>query len=88
MDKIRELEQGIKLVSIGKKGSRTAEEIARESSLAFKLAQMFRAGVEGSISFLKRVLRMLRCFVKGYDHFEAEIGRIVFAHNLIVLARG
>ena len=87
MDKIRDLEEVIEVVSIGKKGSRTAEEIARESSLAFKLAQMFRAGVEGSISFLKRVLRMARCFVKGYEHFEAEVGRIVFAHNLIVLAR-
>jgi IS5 family transposase len=88
MDKIRELEEEIELVSICKKGSRTAEEIARESSLAFKLAQAFRAGIEGSISFLKRVLRMSRCFVKGYKHYQAEVGRIVFAHNLIVLARG
>ena len=88
MDKIRELEEVIEVVSIGKKGSRTADEIARETSLAFKIAQMFRAGIEGSISFLKRVLRMARCFVKGYEHYEAEVGRIVFAHNLIVLARG
>ncbi len=88
MEKIRELEEDIELVSIGKKGSRTAEEIARESSFVFKLAQAFRAGIEGSISFLKRMLRMIRCFAKGYEHYQSEIGRTVFAHNLIVLARG
>lgn len=88
MDKIRKLEEEIELVSIAKKGSRTAEETARESSVEFKFAQAFRAGIEGSISFLKRVLRMARCFVKGYDNYCAEVGRIVFAHNLIVLARG
>ena len=88
MDKIRELEEEIELVSIAKKGNRTAEETSRESSAEFKLAQAFRAGIEGSISFLKRVLRMARCFVKGYDNYCAEVGRIVFAHNLIVLARG
>ncbi len=88
MNKLGELEKEIELVSIAKKGGRTVEEVARESSEGFKFAQAFRAGIEGSISYLKRVLRMARCFVKGYDNYQAAIGRIVFAHNLIVLARG
>ena len=88
MDKTLELEEEIELVSIAKKGNRTAEETSRESTAEFKLAQAFRAGIEGSISFLKRVLRMIRCYVKGFDRYQAEVGRTVFAHNLIVLARG
>ena len=85
--KTKELEEEIETVSICKKGSRTAEEIERESSPMFKMAQAFRAGIEGSISVLKRAFRMIRCFAKGLDNYKAEIGRIVFAHNLVVLAQ-
>lgn len=88
MDKIEELEEEVGLVAIGKKGSRTAKEIARESSVAFRMAQTFRAGIEGTISFLKRTLRLLRCFRKGWQNFQSEVGRAIFAHNLIVLTRG
>ncbi len=57
----------IGVVSIAKTGGRTDEETARERSLAFKLGQQFRAGVEGTISFLKRALGMWRCLNKGWD---------------------
>ena len=88
MDQIARLEEKIETVSIAKKGSRTKEERAREHSIDFKIAQRFRAGIEGTISFLKRVLRMFRCFNKGWEHFQATVGAIVLAHNLLVLARG
>jgi IS5 family transposase len=78
----------IPLVSIAKKGSRTEEERAHERSLPFRLAQGFRAGVEGSISFLKRVLGLWRCMNKGFDHFVSTVAASVFAHNLLILARG
>ena len=87
MDTIEKLEEKVELVAIAKKGARTDEEIAREHSLAFKLAQAFRAGIEGSISFLKRALRMFRCFNKGWGHYVSTVGATVFAHNLIVLVR-
>jgi len=58
------------------------------TSTGFKLAQKFRAGVEGSISFLKRGLGMTRCLNKGWEHYVATVGATVFAHNLLVLARG
>ena len=87
MDKINELEEEIDVVSIGKKGSRTEAEAERESSPAFKLGQKFRAGVEGSISFLKRSLGMARCLNKGWEHYVSTVGSIVFAHNLLVLVR-
>jgi len=87
MDRIAELEETIELVSIAKKGSRTEEQIERETDVLFKLAQKFRAGIEGSISFLKRCLRLFRCFNKGLVHYHATVGLTVFAHNLVVLAR-
>jgi IS5 family transposase len=87
MDKIEKLEEDIEIVSIGKKGSRTEEETKRETSKAFKLGQQFRAGVEGSISFLKRALGMWRCMNKGWEHYVATVGATVFTHNLLILAR-
>lgn len=85
--KTEELSKTIKCVSIGKKGSRTEEERDREHSLAFRLGQKFRAGVEGSISYLKRCFGLSRCMNKGWQHFASTVGATIFAHNLIVLAR-
>lgn len=87
MARITELERDIDVVAIGKKGGRTETETERETSILFKLAQQFRAGIEGSISFLKRCFRLVRCFNKGLDHYKATIGLTVFAHNLLVLVR-
>jgi IS5 family transposase len=49
--------------------------------------QMFRAGIEGTISGLKRAFRLARCFYRGFRRFQGAIGLGVFAHNLVVLAR-
>lgn len=49
--------------------------------------QMFRAGIEGTISGLKRAFRLARCFYRGFKRFQGAIGLGVFAHNLVVLAR-
>jgi IS5 family transposase len=87
MDALRELEKKIPVVSIAKKGKRTAEQTERERDPLFRHAQAFRAGVEGTISFLKRILRLARCFNKGWEHFVATVGTTIFAHNLLVLAR-
>ncbi len=88
VDALKDLRKKVKLVSIGKKGMRTEEETEREHDPAFRHAQRFRAGVEGTISFLKRILGLLRCFNKGWEHFAATVGATVFSHNLLVLARG
>jgi hypothetical protein len=88
MDQLRELEKTIDVVSIAKKGKRTLAESEREQDFLFRHAQAFRAGVEGTISFLKRMLRLARCFNKSWQHFVPTIGQTVFAHNLLVLARG
>jgi IS5 family transposase len=48
--------------------------------------QAFRAGIEGTISGLKRAFRLVRCFFKGFRSFERAVGLGVLCHNLIVLA--
>jgi len=82
------LGEKIDVVAIGKKGRRTEEQVRHERSPAFRAGQRFRAGIEGSISFLKRALRLARCFNRGWEHFAATVGATVFGHNLLVLARG
>jgi hypothetical protein len=87
MEAIRALERRIDTVSIAKKGARTQAESEREHDPLFRHAQAFRAGIEGPISFLKRVLHLTRCLSKGWEHFAATVGMTIFAHNLLVLAR-
>ena len=87
MEKLRVLESSIPNVSIAKKGSRTEAERAREHHPAFRALQRFRAGIEGTISALKRVFKMCRCLYRSFRTFCGSVGAHVFAHNLIVLAR-
>ena len=81
------LEQEIETVSIAKKGKRTRAQTEREHDPVFRHAQRFRAGVEGTISYLKRVLGLSRCFAKGWTHYQATVGASIFTHNLLILAR-
>ena len=48
--------------------------------------QAFRAGIEGTISGLKRAFRWVRCFFRGFKGFARAVGLGVLCHNLIVLA--
>jgi IS5 family transposase len=48
--------------------------------------QAFRAGIEGTISGLKRAFRLFRCFFHGFKGFARSVGLGVFCHNLVVLA--
>ena len=84
---LAELEDDIKTVSICKKGKRTAEQAAREHTEEFRYGQRFRAGVEGSISVLKRAFKLNCCLFKGFRNFAASVGCAVFCHNLVLLAR-
>jgi IS5 family transposase len=79
---------GVKLVAIPKKGLRTPEEEKEELALLFKLAQAFRAGIEGAIPVRKRAYGLWRCLREGWAHFQSYVGAGSFAHNLAQLARG
>ena len=87
MKQITGLSKIIEVVAISKKGKRTPEETERETDPAFRHAQRFRAGVEGTISFLKRILGLFRCYSKGWEHYAATVGATILAHNLLILAR-
>lgn len=86
-DEYEKIPEEVEIVSIPKKGRRNHLEQERELDPLFRLAQAFRAGVEGSISFLKRFLRLARCMNRGWQHYVSTVGATVFAHNLLVLAR-
>ncbi len=87
MAKLRQLEETIPHVSIAKKGTRTADERDREHQPVFRALQRFRAGIEGTISALKRAFKMSRCLYRSFRTYRSSIGSHVFAHNLVVLAR-
>jgi len=87
MKQIMKLEKNIVTVSICKKGRRNQQEYERESTEEFKDGQRFRAGCEGSISVLKRVFNLGRCFFKGFKNYAASVGCGVFCHNLVLLTR-
>ncbi len=86
-EQLENLEKKIDTVSICKKGRRTEEEDHRESTKEFKDGQRFRAGIEGTISVLKRAFKLGRCFFKGFKNFASSVGCAVFCHNLVMLAR-
>ena len=73
-------------MAIGKKGRLNQEEKERERRPDFIEGCNFRAGIEGAISGLKRILNMGRCMNKGYEKFHSFVSGVVFAHNLKVLA--
>ena len=52
-----------------------------------KHAQRFRAGIEGTISFLKRSFGLSRCVFKGFRGFCRFVGSDVFCHNLLTMVR-
>jgi IS5 family transposase len=52
-----------------------------------RMYQSFRAGIEGTISCLKRAYRLSRCYFRGFKGFCRSVGSAVFCHNLSVMAR-
>jgi len=74
------LEEKVETLAIPRKLSDWAEVIG-------STWQRLRAGIEGSISVLKRAFRLLRCPYRGFNSFAASVGLSIFCHNLVVLAR-
>ena len=85
-EQIKKLSNKIETVSICKKGRRTEEETRRESTEKFKAGQRFRAGIEGTISVLKRAFKLNRCLFRGFKNYAASLGCAVFCHNIVLLA--
>jgi IS5 family transposase len=87
MAQLKSLEENIEVVSIAKKGRRTQQEEARETTDAFIEGQHFRAGSEGTISVLKRAFKLGKCYFKGFKNYATSVGFAVLCHNLVLLTR-
>lgn len=74
-----ELRRRVKVVAIPQRLRDYADD-------AFVALQNFRAGIEGTISVLKRAFRLFRCPFRGFKSFESYVALGVFCHNLVVLA--
>lgn len=57
------------------------------ADLMMSVWQQWRAGIEGTISCLKRAFRLARCYFRGFKNFASAVGSAVFCHNLRILAK-
>jgi transposase, IS5 family len=58
-----------------------------KSSWVFKRLRDFRAGIEGNISFLKRIFGLDRCTWKSWSSFQSYVWGSILSFNLLILAR-
>lgn len=58
-----------------------------KSSWVFKRLRDFRAGIEGNISFLKRIFGLDRCTWKSWSSFQSYVWGSILSFNLLVFAR-
>ena len=77
--KMEVFQEQVQLLAIPKKPSDWGKE-------PLQPWQAFRAGIEGTISGLKRGFRLIRCFYRGFKNFAASIGAAIFCHNIVKLA--
>ena len=77
---------GVTDVVFHKRRGLEIEQMA-SSRRVYKKLRAFRAGIEGTISFLKRVFGLERCVWRGFDSFQAYVHAGVLACNLLVVAR-
>ena len=75
-----ELEERVEYLGMPRRTSDLGDELMR-------IWQHWRAGIEGTISCLKRVFRLARCCFRGFNNFASAIGSAVFCHNLRILAK-
>ena len=78
--------RGVKDICFGKKRGIEVEEMCR-SEYVYKRLRRFRAGVESSISWLKRCLGFATCTWKGWSSFKSYVWASIVTANLLTLAR-
>jgi IS5 family transposase len=78
--------QGVEDVVFSKGRGLAISEMAR-SSWVYRRLWRFRAGVEGLISFLKRIFGLDRCTWRSWPSFQSYVWGSILACNLLVMAR-
>lgn len=79
-------ELGVKRVCLPKRGKKSKERAGYEKQRWFKAGHRFRAGIEGTISVLKRKHGFGRCLNRANNAFERWIGWGIISYNLAVIA--
>jgi IS5 family transposase len=84
--KMAKQDKGIKdMAFAAKAGIKIADMV--KSSWVYEKLRRFRAGIEGCISYLKRIFGWDRCDWRGWEHFQRYVHLSVVSYNLLVLAR-
>jgi len=78
--------KGVEDVAFSKARSFSIADMVRSSSVYKKLRD-FRAGIEATISFLKRVFGLDRCTWRSLPSFKSYVWSSIVTFNLLVIAR-
>jgi len=84
--KMAKQDKGIKDVAFAAKAGIKITDMVK-SSWVYEKLRRFRAGIEGCISYLKRIFGWDRCDWRGWEHFQRYVHLSVVSYNLLVLAR-
>ncbi len=77
---------GVEDACFSKRRGLAISDMVRNTSV-YRELRNFRAGIEGTISFLKRCLGLTRCRWRSLRSFKSYVGASVLSANLLVLAR-
>ena len=77
---------GVAAVAFDKRINLNIEDMTGDDGL-YRELKRFRAGIEASISYLKRCFGLSRITWKGLCNFQSSVYLSIFTHNLIVWAR-
>ncbi len=78
--------KGVEDVAFSKARTLQITDMVR-SSWVYKRLRNFRAGIEGTISFLKRVFGLDRCTWRSLPSFKSYVWSSIVTFNLLVIAR-
>src|SRR5258708_21383869 len=79
-------DKGVADVAFSKARSLPVTDMVR-SSWVYKKLRDFRAGIEATISFLKRVFGLDRCTWRSLPSFKSYVWSSIVTFNLLVIAR-
>ncbi len=78
--------KGVEDVAFAKARTLQVTDMVR-STWVYKKLRDFRAGIEGTISFLKRVFGLDRCTWRSLPSFKSYVWSSIITFNLLVIAR-
>ena len=78
--------KGVQDVAFAKRAQLAISDMVG-STWVYKRLRNFRAGIEGNISFLKRIFGLDRCTWRSFPSFRSYVWGSILSFNLLILAR-